>query len=179
MPLGATMKNPSPVVLALLMLTAPLLALASPAATADLKDASGRSIGNATFSSISGGVQVQVKVTGLKPGAHGFHVHAAGLCEGPDFKSAAGHFNPEGKKHGLQNPQGHHHGDLPNLVVGADGSGQATVTLAQVTLGDGATSLFHEGGTSLVIHADADDGTTDPSGNSGARIACGVVQRAR
>jgi Cu-Zn family superoxide dismutase len=158
-------------------LLVPGLALASPTATADLKDGAGKTVGSAAFSSADGGVQVKVQVAGLKPGAHGFHVHAAGLCEGPDFKSAAGHFNPAGKKHGLDNPMGHHDGDLPNLVVGPDGQGQATATLAGVTLGEGDTSLFHAGGTAVVIHADADDGKTDPAGNAGARIACGVVRR--
>jgi Cu-Zn family superoxide dismutase len=158
-------------------LLAPAIALASPTVTADLKDAAGRPVGSAIFSSTDGGVQVKVQVAGLKPGAHGFHVHAAGLCEGPDFKSAAGHFNPAGKQHGLDNPMGHHAGDMPNLQVGADGKGTATATLAGVTLGEGDSSLFHVGGTALVIHADADDGKTDPAGNAGARIACGVVRR--
>jgi Cu-Zn family superoxide dismutase len=172
------MKRTFPFLLALVTLLAPWTASASPAA-AELKDASGKTVGSATFSATGGGVKVEVKVGGLKPGAHGFHVHAVGRCDGPDFKSAGGHFNPGGKQHGLENPQGHHGGDLPNLQVGADGSGRATATLAGVTLGEGADSLFHEGGTALVIHADADDGKTDPAGNSGARIACGVVQRGR
>jgi Cu-Zn family superoxide dismutase len=160
-------------------LLAPSFALASPAATAQLQDAAGKPVGAATFSAVQGGVQVKVKVSGLKPGPHGFHVHAAGLCEGPDFKTAAGHFNPSGKKHGLDSPAGHHGGDLPNLVVGADGTGEATSTLAGVTLDEGVDSLFHAGGTAVVVHADADDGKTDPAGNSGARIACGVVQRGK
>jgi len=155
----------------------PTISLAAPAATAELKDAAGKPVGTVAFSAAPGGVQVKVKVAGLKPGPHGFHVHAAGLCEGPDFKTAAGHFNPAGKKHGLDSPAGHHGGDLPNLMVGADGSGEATATLEGVTLDEGAASLFHAGGTAVVIHADADDGKTDPAGNSGARIACGVVQR--
>ena len=161
------------------MLLAPSLAFASPAVTADLKDPAGKPVGSASFAATEGGVQVKVKVWGLTPGLHGFHVHAAGLCEGPDFKTAAGHFNPTGKQHGLDNPMGHHGGDMPNLEVGADGRGEANATLAGVTLGEGDASLFHAGGTALVIHAVADDGKTDPSGNAGARIACGVVQRAK
>jgi len=161
------------------LLLSPALALASPPAWASLKDAAGKPVGTADFSVTSGGLQVKLKVSGLTPGAHGFHVHAAGLCEGPDFKTAAGHFNPTGKQHGLDNLQGHHAGDLPNLVVGGDGRGEATATLAGVTLGEGETSLFHAGGTAVVIHAGADDGKTDPAGNSGARIACGVVQRGK
>jgi Cu-Zn family superoxide dismutase len=170
------MSRPALLGLALL-LPAIAIALAAPAATAQLQDAAGRAVGTATFSAAQGGVQVKVKVSGLKPGPHGFHVHAAGLCEGPDFKTAAGHFNPSGKKHGLDSPEGHHGGDLPNLVVGADGVGEATSMLTGVRLDEGVASLFHAGGTALVIHADADDGKTDPAGNSGARIACGVVQR--
>lgn len=162
--------------LAVTLLT-PALALASPAATADLKDATGKPVGTATFTAGEGGVRVKVQVTGLRPGPHGFHVHAAGRCEAPDFKTAAGHFNPAGKQHGLDNPMGHHGGDMPNLVVGADGRGEATAMLQGVTLGEGDASLFHAGGTALVIHADADDGKTDPAGNAGARIACGVVRR--
>jgi Cu-Zn family superoxide dismutase len=160
------------------MLLAPALVLASPV-TATLKNADGKPVGTATFAAVQGGVQVKVEVSGLKPGPHGFHVHAKGLCEGPDFKTAAGHFNPAGKQHGLDNPMGHHGGDMPNLVVGANGQGTATATLAGVTLGEGETSLLRDGGTALVLHADADDGKTDPAGNAGARIACGVVQRGR
>jgi Cu-Zn family superoxide dismutase len=131
----------------------------------------------AHFESAPEGVKVTVQVHGLAPGPHGFHVHDVGACAGPEFKTAGGHFNPTGKKHGLLNPEGHHGGDLPNLAVGADGSGQATALLAGVTLGEGAASLFHPGGTSVVIHAAADDGRTDPAGNSGARIACGVIEK--
>jgi Cu-Zn family superoxide dismutase len=158
-------------------LLAPSLALAAPAATADLSDAAGQPVGKATFTAGEGGVLVRIAVTGLKPGPHGFHLHAAGRCEGPDFKTAAGHFNPAGAQHGLDNPKGHHGGDLPNLVVGADGRGEGQGTLTGVTLGEGKASLFQAAGTALVIHADADDGKTDPAGNSGARIACGVVKR--
>ena len=122
-------------------------------------------------------VELKVKVTDLTPGNHGIHVHAVGMCEAPEFKTAGGHFNPTGKKHGLDNPEGHHGGDLPNLSVGADGHGTLTTTLEGLTLGAGDTSLFHAGGTALVVHADPDDEKTDPSGNSGARVACGVVSK--
>ena len=163
--------------LLVLTLLGPSAALAAPTGTAELKDAAGRPVGTATFFTTEGGVKVKVQVTGLKPGAHGFHVHAAGLCEGPDFKTAGGHFNPAGKQHGLSNPKGHHGGDMPNLEVGADGRGEASAVLAGVTLGQGKGSLFQPAGTSVVIHADPDDGKTDPAGNSGARIACGVIRR--
>ena len=162
--------------LASAVLVAPGAARASPGATAQLKDGAGKPIGTATFSPVAGGVELTVKVTDLTPGPHGLHVHAVGLCEAPEFKSAGGHFNPTGKHHGLANPEGHHGGDLPNLTVGPDGHGTLTATLQGVTLGADDASLFHDGGTAVVIHADRDDERTDPAGNSGARVACGVVQ---
>ena len=152
-------------------------ASASPAATAALKDASGKQVGSATFTSAKTGVLVKVSVSGLPPGKHGIHLHAAGKCEPPDFKSAAGHFNPGGKQHGLHNPQGAHAGDLPNLVVGKDGKAKASFTAKGATLADGEGSLLGPDGAAIVIHADADDEKTDPAGNSGARIACGIIER--
>ena len=113
----------------------------------------------------------------LSPGVHAIHVHEAGRCDAPDFKAAGGHFNPENKKHGIENPEGHHAGDLPNLTVGANGKGTFKTTIPGVTLaGDSATSLLKVGGTSVVIHEKADDMKTDPAGNAGARLACGVIQ---
>jgi Cu-Zn family superoxide dismutase len=161
-------------------LVAPLaapLAAGRPGAVADLFDVTGRPVGKVTFRAVRGGARFTAVVKGLEPGAHGIHVHAVGLCEGPDYKSAGGHFNPTGRKHGLQNPEGHHAGDVPNLVVGAAGKGKVTATLPGATLGTGPDSLFHEGGTAVVIHADRDDGRSDPAGNSGARIACGTIRR--
>jgi Cu-Zn family superoxide dismutase len=122
-------------------------------------------------------VRIDLDVAQLPPGTHGVHVHTVGKCEGPDFKSAGGHFNPTGKKHGKDNPDGPHAGDLLNFEVGADGRATTSVTDANVTLGPGANSLFQPGGTAVVIHQGPDDYKTDPAGNSGARIACGVVQR--
>ena len=118
-----------------------------------------------------------MSVTGLPAGVHGIHIHTVGMCQGPNFASAGGHFNPLMKKHGKDNPDGMHAGDLPNFNVGANGKGKATMTAAMVTLGDGMNSLFHPGGTALVIHAGPDDYKTDPAGNSGDRIACGVVEK--
>jgi Cu-Zn family superoxide dismutase len=152
---------------------------AAPVARAELKDASGNAVGTATFSPVDQGVAVQIVVKKLPPGSHGFHVHEAGKCDAPEFKSAGGHFNPAGKQHGLQNPRGHHAGDMPNLSVGQDGTGTGVFVIDGATLGDGTSSLFHEGGTALVIHAGADDMKTDPAGSSGARIACGVIEHAR
>jgi superoxide dismutase, Cu-Zn family len=101
-----------------------------------------------------------------------------GKCEGPTFESAGAHFNPEGTKHGLKNPDGPHAGDLPNLTVGSNGKGQAQVVNSHFTLGEGTNSVFHQGGTSIVIHEKADDGRTDPAGNAGGRIACGTIEKA-
>jgi Cu-Zn family superoxide dismutase len=150
----------------------------APGAKAELRDASGKVVGAARLREVATGVEVIVEVMGLKPGKHGLHIHSVGKCEGPDFKSAGAHFNPHGKQHGLDNPLGAHGGDMPNLEVGGDGKGQATLVARGVTLGEGPASLFGKDGTALVVHADLDDGKTDPAGNAGARIACGVLTRA-
>jgi Cu-Zn family superoxide dismutase len=146
-------------------------------AHADLMDASGKSVGTATITQTSGGVQIKATLSNLPPGVHAIHIHTVGKCDPPGFTTAGGHFNPENKKHGMDNPDGMHMGDLPNFTVAADGTGQVTALAAHATLGDGDDSLFHTGGTALVIHAMADDYKTDPSGNSGPRIACGVIQK--
>jgi Cu-Zn family superoxide dismutase len=148
-------------------------------AHADIMNAQGAKIGTAKLKTVTGGVQISVKVTGLTADDHGIHIHAVGKCEGPDFKTAGGHFNPTSAHHGANNAMDPHPhaGDLPNLAIAADGKGSASFLAAGVTLGDGANSLFHDGGTSLVIHAKADDLMSDPSGNSGDRIACGVITK--
>jgi Cu-Zn family superoxide dismutase len=155
----------------------PVLAAAAPPASATLRDAQGKVVGTATLSPAEGGVKVVVAVSGVTPGAHGIHVHAVGKCEGPEFKTAGGHFNPGTKEHGLENPKGAHAGDMPNLLVGADGTGKGEFVARGASLDAGPGSLFPDGGTAVVLHAAADDMRSDPAGNAGARIACGVVSR--
>ena len=150
---------------------------AQSAAHADIVDAQGKKIGTAAFRASNNGVRIDVNVSGLPPGTRGIHIHSVGKCEGPAFTTAGPHLNPTSKKHGKDNPEGPHAGDLLNLEVNADGLGKASLLDQNVTLGQGQSSLFHEGGTSLVIHANADDYKTDPAGNSGARIACGVIEK--
>jgi Cu-Zn family superoxide dismutase len=146
-------------------------------ATAEIKDAKGQKVGEAKFKEANKSVQMSVKVMNLTPGVHGIHIHTVGTCEGPDFKTAGGHFNPTNKQHGLENPEGHHMGDMLNLTVAANGKGTFSSTLEGATLaGQNANSLFHEGGTAVVIHEKPDDMKTDPAGNAGARIACGPIQ---
>jgi superoxide dismutase, Cu-Zn family len=147
----------------------------SQAARAELRNAQGEVVGRAILTPDTQGVRIAVEVERLAPGPHALHVHAVGRCDPPDFASAGAHFNPEGKKHGLRNPEGPHAGDLPNLAVGADGTAKVMAMAPQVTLGPGSNSVFHPGGTALVIHAGPDDDVTDPAGNSGARIACGII----
>jgi Cu-Zn family superoxide dismutase len=144
--------------------------------TVKLSDAQGKSIGTAKLSAApGGGVKITLAVKGLTPGDHAIHVHEMAKCEGPDFKSAGGHFNPEHKQHGKDNPAGAHAGDMPNFTVNAKGGSTATVVASGITLDDGPSSVFTNGGTALVIHAKPDDMKTDPAGAAGDRIACGVI----
>jgi len=145
--------------------------------TVRLTTAQGQDAGTAIIKSASHGVIVELKAKNLPAGEHGIHFHQNAKCDPPDFKTAGPHFNPEGKKHGLKNPEGHHAGDMKNLTVAANGTARATIVDNDVDLGDGGRSLFSNGGTALVIHAKPDDMTTDPTGNSGDRIACGVITK--
>ena len=155
-----------------LSLAAPALAVDT--ASAVLKDASGKEVGAATFTVTPSGLLISLDLTAVPPGEHGFHVHTTGKCEPPDFKSAGPHFNPDQTKHGFMTPEGPHAGDLPNLHVPADGKLQVEVLEPNVTL-SGEAPLLDADGSALVIHAGADDYKTDPAGNSGNRIACGVI----
>lgn len=167
------------VALGLLFFSAVLSAQGSSAkqVKAELINAQGEKIGTAILTEGAKGVKIKLTASKLPPGVHGFHIHAVGKCDPPEFASAGAHFNPEGKKHGLQNPEGPHAGDLPNITVKQDGTVEVEVVARSVTLGEGKNSLFHPDGTSLMVHADPDDGKSDPSGHAGARIACGVITR--
>ena len=137
-----------------------------------LVNALGAPIGTVRAWQTAGGVSFHVQAAGLPHGLHGLHVHSVGRCDPPDFTSAGGHWNPAGKQHGLSNPAGPHAGDLPNVEVAANGVLSATVTVAGASL----AALLDADGSALVLHAAADDYRTDPSGNSGARIACAVIR---
>jgi Cu-Zn family superoxide dismutase len=168
-------------------------------ARAAIRDAQGKSVGEATLTQMAHGVVIVAELSGLPPGQHGMHIHAVGKCEPPAFTSAGGHFNPTGHKHGYNAAAGPHIGDLTNVIVAGDGKAIVDVFVPALSLGDSqvasgtsapdkaaaaaasaspaAHNVFDQGGAALVIHAKADDYATDPAGNSGDRIACGVIER--
>jgi superoxide dismutase, Cu-Zn family len=148
---------------------------AQPQARATLSSADGGARGSATISQAQGGLLLHLEAQGLPPGAHGIHIHAVGRCDAPDYQSAGPHWNPANRQHGRDNPQGAHHGDLPNITIDANGRGMLQANVA----GANWAEFLDADGASVVIHAAADDYRTDPSGNSGSRIACGVIQQSQ
>ena len=157
------------------------LALCAASTTVEMKDAAGKGVGTAAISAGKGGKGVTIKLNlmGLPPGEHAFHIHATGKCEAPGFTTAGGHFNPDNAHHGMNNAETPHPhaGDMNNFTVGPKGTAKLTVMDPNVTMGDDNHSIFSNGGTALIIHAKADDMKSDPSGNAGDRIACGVISK--
>ncbi|MGH7516033.1 MAG: superoxide dismutase family protein [Gemmatimonadales bacterium] len=152
----------------------PKPATVAPTLTASMIDSSGTSVGSASVLESRRGPLLVLKLQGVSPGTHGFHVHATGQCDPPDFGSAGPHLNPGNRKHGTRNPAGPHAGDLPNVRARADGTVDTTLVLASGLLAPNAVGTGAPA-RALVLHAKADDMRTDPSGNSGDRIACGVL----
>jgi Cu-Zn family superoxide dismutase len=145
-------------------------------ARAGLEDASGRRVGQATLEQQGDGVQIRATFSELPPGTHAFHIHETGACA-PPFESAGDHFNPTGKLHGTKNPRGPHAGDLPNIEASANGRVTVEAMVEGVALADGTNGLLDADGAALVVHERADDDRTDPAGNAGTRIACGVIRQ--
>ena len=166
-----------PATVAVILLVVAAGAGQTPRAAAELHDAKGNAVGSAAFrqSLPGGGVWIEVNLHGLPPGVHGINIHENGVCQGPAFTSAGGDFNPLGHQHGLAHREGAHAGDMPNMVVGEDGRARYESANYRITIDPGPKSILKPGGTSLVIHAQADDQLTDPEGNAGPRIACGVI----
>lgn len=147
-------------------------------ASAELMNADGESVGNVAVVETPNGLLVQLDATGLPAGGHGFHIHQTGQCDAPDFKSAGGHFNPGDAKHGILSEGGPHAGDMPNIFVPESGELRADVFVDGVTIADGDNALLDDDGAAFMVHATVDDYETDPAGDAGNRIACGVIEQA-
>ncbi len=168
-----------------LTLTLPRALIAEAARIVEMKDAGGQSVGSAALTDQGKSIQITYDFKGLPPGSHALHIHQNAKCDADPaapadaFKSAGGHFNPEHKQHGLDNPAGPHAGDMPNFTVGSDGTAHGIIENPRVTIRESndLNSLFANGGTALVVHAKEDDMKTDPAGNAGTRIACGVIAK--
>lgn len=148
---------------------------AAPTAHAKLAAGDGSPGGTVTVTQAGDGLHVLVKAQGLTPGIHAVHIHTTGVCTGPDFTSAGGHWNPTGHQHGKDNPQGMHMGDMPNMLAGSDGAGEMEYVVHGGMISGGATPMLDADGAAVVIHAQADDNKSDPAGNAGGRVACGVL----
>jgi Cu-Zn family superoxide dismutase len=163
--------------LALSLLAVPAFAKPKNELVVPLKTSTGEDAGTATFQQEKSKLSIKLNLKNLPVGEHAVHIHAKALCEAPDFKTAAGHFNPESKQHGTLNPMGHHAGDLPqNITIGEGHVGQASFKVDYLSLDPASpNSIIANGGTSIMVHEKADDMKTDPTGNAGNRIACGVI----
>jgi superoxide dismutase, Cu-Zn family len=152
-------------------------AFAAPKVVVPIKTSTGEDAGTATFTQAGKGVSIKLALKNLPVGDHAVHIHEKAACDAPDFKTAGGHFNPEKKQHGTLNPMGHHDGDLgKNIVVSESHTANVTLKIGYLSLDPAAAdSIFANGGTSIVVHEKADDMKTDPTGNAGNRIACGVI----